>query len=489
MSPEPAANSYRLTRFVFQRLLAFVYLMAFLIALHQYVPLVGERGILPMKLFLKQVRFWDAPGLFWFNPSDPFIRAVAWGGVALSAIALAGFSDAFGPWVSAAVWTTLWIFYQSFVNAGQLFYGFGWEMLLLETGFLAIFLGPSNREAPAVVLVLLRWILFRVMFGAGLIKLRGDACWLDLTCLSYHYETQPLPNPMSWYLHKLPLLYHKAEVLFTHFVELAIPWGYFWPRRLRIACGAGSFFFQVMLIVSGNLSWLNYITLVLCIACFDDALLSCFLPLKTLPVPSMGRTRRGFLYGLAGLILLLSIPPAVNLVSPVQLMNASFEPLHLVNTYGAFGSVTRKRNEIILEGTADAAPDEASEWRAYEFRCKPGDPARRPCVVSPYHYRLDWQIWFAAMNDFRYNPWMLSVIAKLLQGDRGTLTLFERNPFASAPPKFIRALLYEYRFTTPEERRRSGAWWSRQLVQEYLPPLSLDNPGYRRILAAAGWLE
>jgi hypothetical protein len=391
--------------------------------------------------------------------------------------------------VSITVWTLLWVFYLSFVNFGRLFYGFGWEDLLLETGFLAIFLGPSNAAVPIVVILFLRWILFRLMFGAGLIKIHGDSCWRDLTCMEYHYQTQPLPNPLSWYFDKLPEFYHKFEVLFNHFIELIVPWGFFIKAPVRYWAGGLTIFFQSMLILSGNLSFLNYLTIVIAIACFDDNLLSRFISIRPPPVRAMTRGRQAVIYVLSVLIVFLSIQPAVNLISLNQVMNASYDPLHLVNSYGAFGSVSKERFEIVIEGTNESAITPDTSWKEYDFKCKPGDPYRRPCIVSPYHYRLDWQMWFAAMSDYRSNPWILSLGAKLLENDQSVLGLLAHNPFPVHPPRYIRAQLFKYQFTSFVQRRKTGQWWQRTLVGEYLPPLSLDDPGYRKVLQETGWLD
>jgi hypothetical protein len=221
---------YWLTRLFLQRGLAFIYLIGFLIVANQFVALTGVRGVVPAHLWVTQVSFWEAPSFFWFQCTDRVFVVCAWVGVILSVLALFGLSELHGNWVSLLTWSLLWALYLSFVNVGEVFYGFGWEMLLLEVGFLAIFLGPKNRTPPSVVIWLMRWILFRLMFGAGMIKLHGDPCWRDLTCMFYHYETQPLPNPLSWYFHWLPSVIHKAAVLYNHLVELIIPWGFFLPR-------------------------------------------------------------------------------------------------------------------------------------------------------------------------------------------------------------------------------------------------------------------
>jgi hypothetical protein len=377
------------------------------------------------------------------------------------------------------LWTLLWAFYLSLVNVGQTFYGFGWEMILLETGFLAIFLGSNDTRPPGIVVWLLLWVLFRIMFGAGMIKIRADACWRELTCMFYHYETQPLPNPLSWYFHHLPRWLHKASVLFNHFVELPIPWLYFAPAPLCYIAGGFTILFQIILILSGNLSWLNYVTIVLCIPCFDDKFLSRFFTLPAAIPTQTSIVHQGLVIALALLILWLSIAPARNLFSRRQLMNASFEPLRLVNTYGAFGSVTRQRMEITIEGTNAEFPGENAEWREYQFKGKPGAISRCPCIVSPYHYKLDWQMWFAAMSSHWVHPWFVRLIAKLLAGDKNVVGLMAYNPFPDAPPKFIRAQLYHYRFTLPGDS--SGNWWTRSWVAIYLPPTALSDLELARI--------
>lgn len=482
------ATRYALTRLAVQRGLAFIYLLGFLIALNQFGALLGAHGLLPVPLFLQRVRFWDAPSLLWFHYSDPLATVLAWIGLLLGLAALTGLSERYGTTASMTVWALMWVLYQSFVNVGQTWYAFGWETLLLEAGFLAIFLGARHTAPPTLVIWLLRWVLFRVMFGAALIKLRGDPCWRNLTCLAYHYETQPIPNPLSWYLHQAPLWFHKLGALFTHFVELIVPFGYFLPlRRIRHAAGGLTVAFQVMLILSGNLSWLNYLTIVLALSCFDDALLHHLFRRPPPTTRPLARWHRHAALGLTVLVAVLSVRPAVNLLSAGQLMNASFEPFHLVNTYGAFGSVTRERLEIVIEGTPDSTLADSTVWTPYEFKAKPGNPSRMPPVVSPYHLRLDWLMWFAAMSPYYQHPWVLNLMAKLLAGDRATLGLMAGDPFPGKPPYYVRAQLYRYRFTDAEERRRTGQWWSRTVVGEFLPPLTLADPSFRAFLEQQGW--
>ena len=463
------ATEFCLTRLCFQRALGCIYFIAFLIAANQFIPLLGERGLQPVRLFLRRVRFRHAPSLFWINCSDRFITGAIWCGIALSIFAVSGVSESLGLIVSMLTWALLWVIYLSFVNVGQTFYGFGWETMLTETGFLAIFLGSADTRAPVVVMWLIVWVLFRTMFGAGMIKLRSDPCWRDLTCLFYHYETQPLPNPLSWYLHHSPPWTQKAGVLFTHFAQLVVPWFYFAPAPLCYLAGGLTILFQITLILSGNLSWLNYITILLCIPCFDDRFLTRIIHVPHSTPANMSLPHAIAVGALTVIVLALSWRPARNLFSRRQLMNASFEPLHLVNTYGAFGAVTRERFEVVIKGTEAKTLDANAEWRAYEFKGKPGDVNRRPCIVSPYHWRLDWQMWFAAMSPAEFHPWIFALVEKLLEGERRILRLFASNPFPNAPPKFIRADWYRYQFTKPGDR----GWWTRAYAGEYLPPITL----------------
>jgi hypothetical protein len=482
-------TTYWFTRFWFQRSLGLIYFLGFLIAANQFRALCGENGILPARLFLNRVSFWDAPSLFWLDHSDRAFFFAACLGIVLAVLALSGLSDAFGHMTSVIVWASMWALYLSFVNIGQTFYGFGWESLLLETGFLAIFLGPSRAAPPVVIIWLLRWVLFRMMFGAGLIKIRGDECWRDLTCMNYHYETQPMPNPLSWFFHSLPEWMGKGEVLFNHFVELIVPFFLFGPRTFRHWAGLLTVIFQGILILSGNLSWLNYITLVLCISCFDDSVLpQGFLKLGNIDVSIVSTLAGGMptpvIYALTSLILVLSIRPTLNLISSTQMMNTSFDSFHLVNTYGAFGSITRTRFEIIIEGTDEKELTSSTVWKEYGFKGKPGFTDRMPPMISPYHLRLDWQMWFAAMSSYVDHPWILNFVAKLLEGNEDVTGLLKVNPFPDQPPKNIRATLYEYHFSP----RGSQSWWTRKKVSVYLPPLSLADPEFRNILIRQGWL-
>ena len=484
------SSGHYLTRLLFQRALAVIYLTGFAAAVNQFRPLLGTRGLLPVPAFLQRVGFWSSPSLFHVHYSDTFAMALAWTGVALAVFALSGLSESFGTPASMAVWALMWLLYMSFVNVGQTWYSFGWESLLLETGFLAIFLGAKNVAPPVVVIWLIRWVLFRLMFGAGLIKLRGDECWRDFTCLIYHYQSQPMPNPLSWYFHWLPARVHKFGVLFNHFTELIIPFGYLIPQRhMLYVAGAFTIAFQGTLILSGNLSWLNYLTIVLAISCFDDRLLSHVIPIDPGTVQPLPTPHFVAVMALALGVAVLSIYPVRNMLSPRQAMNASFEPFHIVNTYGAFGSVSRERDEVVLEGTTEETITPSTVWKEYEFKGKPGELKHRPPIVAPYHMRLDWLMWFAGLDSRYADPWMLPLVGRLLQNDRAILGLMRVNPFTGGPPRFVRGRLYRYEFTTRAEKKATGAYWKRTLLSEYFRPLSLDTPGFVEGLERQGWVR
>jgi hypothetical protein len=475
--------AYWYSRWLFERGLAVIYLVGFIVAVNQFVPLLGERGLLPVSRFVREVPFRAAPSLFFLAPTDRAFRAAAWLGVVVACVALTGVVQRQGAILTAMMWAVLWILYLSFVNVGQTFYAFGWESLLLEAGFFAIFIGAASTPPHAVLNWIYRWTLFRLMFGAGLIKIRGDSCWRDLTCLDYYFETQPMPNPLSWYFHHLPRPVLHGGVAINHFVELIVPFGYFLPQPFAGIAGLITIAFQLTLIVSGNLSWLNWLTIVLAFTTLDNRWLS-WLPVHVPTLQPIPTAQRIAVYGLAVLVAFLSIGPTLNMLSSQQVMNTSFNSLQIVNTYGAFGSITRERYEIAIEGTSDEAVTEKTVWREYLFRGKPDDPSRRPPLVAPYHLRLDWLMWFAAMSSARDYPWFPQVLLKLLEGDGNVLSLLRSNPFPDRPPRWIRAQLYLYHFTTAEEHRASGRWWNREFVAPYfpvvrLPPADRGAAGHR----------
>lgn len=491
---------YWLARFVFLRALGGVYFFAFLTAAFQAVPLIGAEGLLPANTFLNSLietdqnklsAFISWPTLFWFHLSDNFLRVMAWLGVGISFLIAIGFAN-------GLILFFTWFLYLSFVHIGQLWYGYGWEIQLLETGFLAIFLCPildprpfPKSSPPILIIWLLRWLTFRIYLGAGLIKIRGDSCWRNLTCLFYHYETQPIPNFLSPFFHFMPKAIHRFGTFWNHFVELIVPFFIFGPRRwTRNLSGAILVSFQILLILSGNLSFLNWLTITATIACFDDGFLKNFLPNKLIQMAENAAKEakpekwgNPLTWSVSVLVVFLSVSVVKNLLAPNQVMNASFNKLHLVNTYGAFGSVGRERSELIFEGTSDLIPNEETIWKPYEFKAKPGDIMKGLPFISPYHHRLDWQLWFAAMSRPEREPWTLHLVWKLLKNDSNTLRLIQENPFPNHPPTHIKIDLYKYKFSP----LASDSVWSRSIQEEWLSPMSKSNSRLREFIIGNGW--
>ncbi len=496
-------ESYWLTRFVILRLLGLVYAAAFFSAVKQMLPLIGSNGLLPLNLFLGQVQnalgsplsgFFRLPSIFWLNSSDGMLLGVSWIGFALSCLVALGYAN-------ALVMTLLWVLYMSIVHAGQEWYGYGWEIQLLETGFLAIFICPlldgrpfPKTAPPKSVIWLFRWLIFRVMMGSALIKLRGDEVWRNLTALNYHFETQPIPNPLSRWFHFLPRYLLKAGVLFTFLAEFIAPWCVISSRLFRHGAGMIMVAFQLSLVLSGNFSFFNWVTIIAALACFDDGFWAGWFPRVLVDRAAAASSQakesgpqKSAALGLAALVAVLSIQPVLNLVSTSQVMNTSFIPLDLVNTYGAFGSVGRERLNVVFEGTDSDQPDSKAVWKEYPYQALPVFLNQRPRQIAPYQPRLDWQMWFAAMSVPNQYPWTLHLVWKLLHNDPGALSLLGPNPFPEKPPRYIRATLYRYHFAPAG--KGSGNWWTREDLGAWLPPLSVSDPGLLKFLKAESWLD
>jgi len=486
--PEPP--SHVLVRSVFLRFLGVIYLIAFLSLWRQLPGLVGSQGILPAAEFLARIRsvlegpgrYWFFPTLAWLDSSDGFLQFLALGGAAASLFAIAGVAP-------LPVLAILWLFYLSLATIGGVFLRFQWDALLLETGFLAILFAPGRlrpnlaREAQPsrLVLWLLRLLLFRLIFCSGAAKLlSGDPTWRHLSALSFHYETQPLPTPLAWYAHQLPLWFQKSSAAAMFFIELAVPWLIFSPRRLRFLAALVIVFLQVLIALTGNYAFFNLLTVALCLLLFDDQALRGWLPQKlgnkgqAAGSTSESRVRRAVV-AVIGLPLLLAglVQPLLlfwqtkPLWSAAQLLGL-LQPLQVVNHYGLFSVMTTSRPEIVIEGSNDA-----NNWQAYEFRYKPGDLSRSPPWVAPHQPRLDWQLWFAALGDYQQNPWFANLMARLLQGSPPVLALLGKNPFPGNPPRYLRAWVYEYHFSGPAARRSRGVWWQRESKGLYFPPVTL----------------
>ena len=502
----PAGNrsrpTYWLTRFMILRLLGVVYAIAFLVAINQILPLIGSGGLTPVNIFIDHVNntlgskwnsFWRLPSLFWFWHSDTALLSMAWIGFILSLVVVAGFAN-------ASLLAVLWFVYMSFAHIGQEWYGYGWEIQLTETGFLAIFLCPlldmrpfPKRETPFPIIVLFRWLIFRLMFGAGLIKLRGDEIWRNGTALYYHFETQPIPGPLSRWFHFLPHVFLKIGVWFNWIAEIVAPVFVFWPHIARQIAGVVIVLFQINLIFSGNLSFLNWLCIVSAFACFDDGFWKKILPRRLVRIaenaainaePSKPMIATAWVVTI--LIGLLSFQPINNMLSRGQIMNTSFDPFDLVNTYGAFGTVGTERLNIVFEGTMSEDSTDNANWKPYIYEGLPVLTDKMPPQIAPYQLRLDWQMWFASMDTPDDYPWTLNLVWKLLHNDRGAVSLFAANPFPGKPPRYIRAVLYHYNFSPANAE---GIWWVRDRVSTWLSPMSADDLRLIEYLKAREWVR
>jgi hypothetical protein len=493
---------YFLVRRIFLGLLGVIYFIAFVSLWVQITGLAGKNGILPAANLMSQARiamtaggigidrYRLLPTLCWFGASDGFLEFQCASGVVLALLLIAGIAP-------PACLALLWLFYLSLATVCREFLGFQWDILLLEVGVLAILFAPiqllprPSREKPAsrTSLWLLRLLLFKLMFLSGVVKLAsGDPTWRSLTALTRHYETQPLPTWIAWYLHQLPLWFQKTSCVLMFLIELAVPFFIFMPRRVRMTGGLALAVLQVLILLSGNYTFFNWLTLALCLLLLDDFALRKILPhqftaryVHSVTESLVERRLRGVAITLVAVffvsisILQVLLPLHVlprwtaPVVTPVVEVDRWLSPLRSINSYGLFAVMTTERLEISVEGS-----DDGREWKEYEFPYKPGAVNRRPAFVAPYQPRLDWQMWFAALGDYRQNPWFVNFCIRLLQGSPQVLGLIETNPFPHRAPRYIRARLYDYRFTTLEERRQTGAWWKRTLKGEYLPPISLD---------------
>ncbi len=496
-------DTYWLTRWVLVRGMGLIYLIAFYVAAKQLVPLVGANGLTPAAVYFPHVveyfggafnAFLNIPSIFWLNCSDTWLRVIPWIGVVISCVVVAGYAN-------ALMMTVLWIFYLSIVGVGQTWYGYGWEIQMSETGFLCIFLCPlldarpfPSRPPPWQIIFLFRWLIIRIMLGSALIKLRGDPCWRALTALYYHFETQPIPNPISRWFHFLPHPILKFGVIWTFVVELGAPFFCLWPWWSRYIAASIIISFQLTLIVSGNLSFFNWLTILPALACFDDRFWRWLMPtwLKSTAMEAQLAAKPSLpmsytIWAVAGVLVLLSVNPVLNLLSEHQAMNTSFEPLHLVNTYGAFGSVGRERPVIVFEGTESDDPATATDWKEYPYVGSPWDPKLPPPQIAPYQPHLDWQLWFAAMASPDYYPWTRNLVWKLLHNDPDTLSLFAGNPFPDHPPRNVRAILYTYHFAQPGNPEH--VYWIRDRIGIWLGPYSADSTQLQEILRREEWLK
>ena len=477
-------TTFIFSRWVFLRGIGCIYLIAFLSLWVQIHGLVGSNGILPADDYLAAVHqqlgakgYHLVPTLFWLNSTDIFLHLICAGGIVLSLVLIAGFFP-------TGCLIGLWGFYLSLVAVGQVFLSFQWDVLLLEAGFLAIFFAPFKirdtfsraSEPSAAFLWLLRWLLFRLMFASGFVKLASDEVWRNLTALNFHYETQPLPTWVGWYVHQLPEWFHKISVIGMFVIELGVPFLIFAPRRLRTAGCIGLIGLQILILLTGNYCFFNLLTIALCLLLIDDITWKSLLPkrfMSSIHVVKDTPLRISKICFVAVAIILFFVSSmrfGEQLFREARLPELAWmRPFRSVNTYGLFADMTESRPEIIIEGSNDRIT-----WKTYEFKWKPGKLHRAPGWVAPHQPRLDWQMWFAALRgNYRNTSWFLDFMGALLQGKPEVLQLLRDNPFPDTPPRYVRAMLYNYHFTDIATKREEGTWWYREQKGVYCPVISL----------------
>ena len=487
----------------FLRALGVIYLIAFVSLWVQVDGLIGSDGVSPVNQFLPAVHaqlgkdaYAILPTLCWFNSSNAFLHFLCGGGAVLSVLLIFGIAPALSL-------VALFAFYLSLTIAGQIFLSFQWDVLLLETGFLSIFLAPWRlwpRELifllgsppPATAapvsragLFLLKFLLLKLMLMSGMVKLTsGDDCWWNLTALDYHYWSQPLPTVFGWWADKSPDWFKHFSVAFCLGIEIIVPFFIWAPRRPRLIAAGLMIFLQFAIAITGNYCFFNLLTIALCLLLIDDAAVGTDRYSVGIPTPGApgGRALAIRLCGYASIaVVVVTLPinawlifsafkPRARPPHALATVYEQLEAFRIVNGYGLFRVMTKDRCEIVLEGSADGV-----EWLPYEFKWKPGDVKRAPGWCAPHQPRLDWQMWFAALESPRENPWFFGLIVRLLQGSQDVNRLLANNPFPDKPPSYVRAMFYRYRFTTVIELRQTGAWWKRQELREYLPTISVDQ--------------
>ena len=479
-----------IARWLFLRNLGGIFLVAFVSFYGQMDGLIGEGGILPAselnELAINQIgsaRHWQLPTLYWLNPSDGFLHVLCLVGIAASLLVTTGIVPPLSVFVA-------WAAYLSLLNVSRNFLSFQWDILLLETAFLAIFLSPAqlrprwSREARPIPFVLLLhwWLLFRLVFASGYVKL-DDTVWTRLEALNVHYETQPLPTVIGWYVHQMPEGFHKVSIVLMFVIELLVPFLIIFPRRIRHTGAVVLIAFQGLIILTGNYTYFNWLTIALCLLLFDDQAIRALLkrfrwsPRRRSIILQVSRYTWAFTAVISCMIFFLGattfcmqltrgerMPQAM--IKPLQ----TVQPFRLVNTYGLFAHMTTSRPEIVIEGSNDG-----QEWKPYRFKWKAGDLDTPPGRVAPFQPRLDWQMWFAALGSPRSAPWFSSFVIRLLQGSPEVLELLEENPFPDRAPVYVRARLFDYQFTTIAERRETGNWWRREYLRDYLPAVRLPD--------------
>ncbi|QPJ66488.1 MAG: DUF393 domain-containing protein [Candidatus Nitrohelix vancouverensis] len=484
-----AQEEYLLARRLILVLLACIYFIAFGSLALQATGLLGSQGILPLESTLQafaerggEDRLWRYPTLFWINSSDAFLMGVCFAGMALALLAALGA-------VPMLVFFLLWFLYLSIVQVGGIFMGYQWDTLLLEAGVIAILLSPLQwwmaaraRTEPSILAIwLCRLLLFKVMFSSGWVKaFGGDSNWTELRALNFHYETQPLPTWLGWYAHQLPTSIQQVSVFVVFLIQLAVPFLIFGSRKCRVIAFFAFLFLQTLILLTGNYCFFNALTLTLCISLLDDDTLKRWAPvffnrrgatLLPKPLPLIHRTLIAC-FAMIWLVLTIwtqTVPMIDRSYKPSGLIaqaNRWVSPFHSINSYGLFAWMTTLRREIVIQGSRDG-----KEWLDYTFKWKPGALDEAPRFVAPHQPRLDWQMWFAALGNYKRNFWLLRMMDQMLKGSQPVLGLFADNPFPERPPRYLRAVLFDYKFTDWETKSREGKWWKRERLGLYAPVL------------------
>jgi lipase maturation factor 1 len=476
-------RSFVIGRWLFFRGLALSYLFGFASLGFQMKGLYGERGILPVAPYLEAVannlgaaRFWRVPTIFWVSASDSMLVAVCWIG-ALAAVALA-----IGLWHRPLLFLC-WFLFLSISTVGRDFLSFQWDILLLEVGLASLLIAPpgffpklaADRPPPRLGLLVLNVVLFKLMFSSGFVKLSsGDETWRSLTALLYHYETQPLPTWIGWWAHQLPDWFQRFSVIGVFWIQLAMPFGIFFPRPVRLISAAALLGLQALIALTGNYCYFNLLAVSLIALVIDDAVFARFVRFSIVEV-SLEGIRRRILIAAVSLLLVLNVLTvartlADDLPDAVHELLGSFRQFRSVSGYGLFAVMTTVRREIVIEGSFDG-----QQWLEYQLPHQPGPLDRAPSFVAPHQPRLDWQMWFAALGSARRNLWFGRLMVRLLEGSDDVRGLFAKDPFPDEPPRFIRARFYRYWFSDLETKRTTGRWWERELIGDYLPAFSLED--------------
>jgi lipase maturation factor 1 len=466
-------NAYSESIKLFLHLLGAIYFFAFGAQLFQIRGLIGKEGILPIENYLNYLsrrlqkkKFYYVPTVFWLNHSDTMLWVVPACGALLGLFLLVG-----GP--PALLIPCLIILHLSIISIGQDFWGFGWEGFLLEISYNAFFLSLTDQP-NLLVWISINLLLFRFHFEAGTSKIEsGDPNWRNLTALKFHYQSQPLPNTIAWYIYKLPLGFHKFSTFKMFFIELVIPFfALFGTPEMRLGSFVLFFGLQFFIWFTGNFSYLNYLTVVLSVILIANTYLELFFGAPPMLQPTHW-ILDNFL-SLAGLgLIFLQIIALWNHYSPTittrKILRYIYH-LHIANRYGIFAIMTTDRYEIIIEGS-----DDETEWKEYYFWHKPSELTRRPRRISPYQPRIDWQAWFLPFGAFEEQDWFKSLLICLLKGSPSVLSLLRHNPFPEKPPQFIRAQIYLYEFSDQKTKKKLGFWWTRQYLGPYSPTYKLNK--------------